>query len=1046
MKVWKQLLGIALCLCMALCVIGVRGDAASGSEHSHPICGETHKDIGDHTGTCDSVTWTAWDGTDMDASENDIQLTEGNYYLSDTLTVEHTIHIRGTVSLCLNGKKLSGNTYGLIVLDENATLNICDCKGGGEIELSGSGDSSTITYDSQASSSNKLNLYGGTISRTGGSYISCVLKAATSSHLTFNMYGGYIHNNNEWATTAVNMHVATGTRTVSIYGGKIRNEGNYGIEMNGEGEQLYIAGGTLESRTSYAVFAVGGSQLILSGNPTIKTDNPSSGAICSPEDHKFKIKSDFEPKEPVSIFQSWGAGVFAVPAVTGGSLADKAQYFVSAEEGYFVECNSGGNLQLTACAITEEPAVGNGYTVTANGSPTYQWYSATKGPVPVTENIVERKGSLSYYWYGEWSTYSIPQTGKVTGFTLTMKAGDVLTLDFSRSDVWVERVAFSDGQRTITGVEDEDHWRTYTLTAPADGDYTLTISASAEPMGGEPSHTKLSFTATMTAYVPGDQLDGQTAATLNTTGLSGGSYICQVTWEGKTTLNSQVVSYTVLHEHDWATEWSSDGTHHWHECQNADCDVTDVSQKEGYGTHTEDDPVIENKVDATCTANGCYDEVVYCATCRAQLSRTAKTINALGHDFENGSYAHDADNHWKKCSRCDATDTQNPHDWNSSTVTIEATCTEPGNKHYVCSTCGATKDEAINALGHDYVHHNAKAATCTEKGWSAYYTCSRCDYTTYKEIAALGHDYVHHNAQAATCTAIGWNAYNTCSRCTYTTYNEIAATGHTWTPATCTAPKTCSVCRITDGEALGHDWGVWFVTTPATTERYGTAARTCRRDPSHTETRLIPKLEPEPSDGCKKDGACPLAAYPDLAATAWYHDGIHYCLENGLMQGVPGGAFQPGGNTTRAQLVTILWRQEGCPAVKGEIDFRDVRDGAWYADAVRWAAVEGIVRGYGDGRFAPDDTVSREQMATVLYRYAKYKGADVNADGGAGISGFADGAAVSRYAGPAMEWAYGNGLVSGVPQDGGTVLAPKDTTTRAQMAVLMMRFYTELMK
>ena len=212
------------------------------------------------------------------------------------------------------------------------------------------------------------------------------------------------------------------------------------------------------------------------------------------------------------------------------------------------------------------------------------------------------------------------------------------------------------------------------------------------------------------------------------------------------------------------------------------------------------------------------------------------------------------------------------------------------------------------------------------------------------------------------------------------------------------------------------------------------------------ETRLIPKLEPEPSDGCKKDGDCPLAAYPDLAATAWYHDGIHYCLENGLMQGVPGGAFQPGGDTTRAQLVTILWRQEGCPAVKGEIGFRDVRDGAWYADAVRWAAVEGIVRGYGDGRFAPDDTVSREQMVTVLYRYAKYKGADVNADGGADISGFADGAAVSRYAGPAMEWACGNGLVSGVPQDGGAVLAPKDTTTRAQMAVLMMRFYTELMK
>ena len=927
MKVWKQLLGIALCLCTVLCVIGVRGDAAE-AKHSHDSCGVANCTNANH-GHSQVTEWIEL--TQANVNDGTLTLEAGkSYYLGGNIETAKEITINGTVNLCLNGKTLK-STGTVITVEGGAALNICDCQGGGEITNT-SESNSPIKVDPKYKGTATLNLYGGKVSGSVNSDGAVMLynNAGDQKDNTaiFNMYGGEVCNTGSGIYVSFS-RVGTGFFGVNIYGGTVASENTYGIDSSDSSNAtVLVAGGEIKGYL-YAIRAIG--NLKLSGSPLIHADEDEAdigiitASASTPNDY-ITVADDFAPANEmtISVFKSidgTGSVRIAKPE-TGKPLDGKAEYFVAADKGYFVESKN-GELYLTACAITEEPAVGNGYTVTANGSPTYQWYSATKGPVPVTENIVERKGSLSYYWYGEWSTYSIPQSGEVTGFTLTMKAGDVLTLDFSRSDVWVERVAFSDGQRTITGVEDEDHWQTYTLTAPADGDYTLTISASAEPMGGEPSHTKLSFTATMTAYVPGAALDGQTDPRLDTTGLSGGSYICQVTWEGKTTLNSQVVSYTVLHEHDWATEWSSDGTHHWHEC-----------------------------------------------------------------------------------SGCSETKDEAEHSWNTGEITTPATCTEAGLKTYTCSVCSAKKPEPINATGHDLVSHEAKAPTCTEIGWNAYVTCSRCNYTTYAELPASGHD---------------------------------------WADATCTEPRTCSVCRITDGEALGHDWGVWSVTTPATTERYGTAARTCRRDPSHTETRLIPKLAPEPSDGCKKDGDCPLAAYPDLAATAWYHDGIHYCLENGLMQGVPGGAFQPGGDTTRAQLVTILWRQEGCPAVKGEIGFRDVRDGAWYADAVRWAAVEGIMRGY-DGRFAPDDTVSREQMATVLYRYAKYKGADVNADGGADISGFADGAAVSRYAGPAMEWAYGNGLVSGVPQDGGTVLAPKDTTTRAQMAVLMMRFYTEFMK
>ena len=142
------------------------------------------------------------------------------------------------------------------------------------------------------------------------------------------------------------------------------------------------------------------------------------------------------------------------------------------------------------------------------------------------------------------------------------------------------------------------------------------------------------------------------------------------------------------------------------------------------------------------------------------------------------------------------------HDFSINVVAKAATCTEDGyTAHKKCSRCEEKNEayEVIPALGHDLEHHDAQAATCIESGRDAYDTCSRCDYTTYEEIAALGHDLDHHDAQAATCTAIGWDAYDTCSRCDYTTYKEIAATGHTEVIDKAVAP-TCTETGLTEGK------------------------------------------------------------------------------------------------------------------------------------------------------------------------------------------------------------------------------------------------------
>ena len=197
---------------------------------------------------------------------------------------------------------------------------------------------------------------------------------------------------------------------------------------------------------------------------------------------------------------------------------------------------------------------------------------------------------------------------------------------------------------------------------------------------------------------------------------------------------------------------------------------------------------------------------------------------------------------------------------------------------------------------------------------------------------------------------------------------------------------------------------------------------------------------------CRRDDTCPIWPFADAAPTAWYHDGVHYCVEKGLMHGISADKFLPDGSVTRAQLAAILWRLVGNPAPVSTADFSDVADGAWYAVAVRWAADSGVVRGYADGRFRPNDAVTREQMATLLYRFAEYKGYDVSIGGDTDILRFTDGAAVGGYAVPAMRWACGSGLMTGAQRDGGMALAPRDTTTRAQTATLLTRFQSTFAK
>lgn len=172
--------------------------------------------------------------------------------------------------------------------------------------------------------------------------------------------------------------------------------------------------------------------------------------------------------------------------------------------------------------------------------------------------------------------------------------------------------------------------------------------------------------------------------------------------------------------------------------------------------------------------------------------------------------------------------------------------------------------------------------------------------------------------------------------------------------------------------------------------------------------------------------------FSDVAADAWYAEAVEYVRDNGLMSGTSAATFAPNDTMTRSMLATTLYREAGSPAVSGSDAFTDTQEGAWYADAVLWASQEGVISGYGNGLFGTNDPVSREQIATILWRYAGSPSADAGQD-------FADESEIASYAVAAVDWARANGVVNGA--DGNRFL-PRNSASRAEVATMLRNFLT----
>ena len=433
---------------------------------------------------------------------------------------------------------------------------------------------------------------------------------------------------------------------------------------------------------------------------------------------------------------------------------------------------------------------------------------------------------------------------------------------------------------------------------------------------------------------------------------------------------------------------------------------------------------------------------------------------------------------------------------------VAPTCTEQGYTHHVCTVKGCTyapvDDTYVAATDHTWVNTQTLPPTCTEQG-TAFYKCSVCGATRTEKIAPLGHDLSRCDLKpAATCTQPG-RAVGTCARCGVQIDEVIPAKGHDYSYAetsvapTCTEPGhykgTCPTCGKDYDDvvpALGHDWGEWVTSIEPTVSTVGYRYHVCNRDGcGYREGEDIPKLhthtwdagvvtqkptaaepgvrtytctvcgqtrtEAIPATGvpetCNGGPACPGYAFRDMPAPSiWSHAGLDYCIDRGYIAGTSATTVTPDGECTRAMIVSILYRVQGEPTKVNGYElkklaspFDDVERGRWYTDAIWWAKLTGVVSGMSPSTFAPDDPITRAQLAVILYNYTKQFAPESLTETGS-LTGFPDADSVPSWARTAMAWAVGNGLISGVGENGVSYLRPEGCATRAQVATILMNY------
>ena len=395
--------------------------------------------------------------------------------------------------------------------------------------------------------------------------------------------------------------------------------------------------------------------------------------------------------------------------------------------------------------------------------------------------------------------------------------------------------------------------------------------------------------------------------------------------------------------------------------------------------HTPAEAVKEIEIAATCKAEGSFDEVVYCSVCGEEISRVVHTGELIEHDWSE----------WKE--------------------TTAPTCTTKGLKTRTCSVCGTEETKEIDVVDHEFEITNTVEATCEEDGYVVS-ICKICGEKNVETLKKLGHD---------------WGKWTVTKEATEDEEGEET--------------RTCTRCGEKETRPIAKISNTDFEEALARSLRY--AAMTLRQRAAVEEAAR--KAAEEAAKKAAEEAAKKALPFTDVAKDSPAYDDIKYAYDNGILIGLSDTTFGENIPLTRGMIVTVLWRMEGKPEVAYTGVFTDVPAGEWYTDGVEWAASKGIVLGYGDDTFGPQNNVTREQLAAILFRYAQYKGYDVSVGEDTNILSYYDAFTWGQWAVPALQWACGAGVIEDSPFG---MLRPTEPATRGEIALAIHVFCEEVAK
>ena len=1011
--------------------------------HTHCICGETHKVVGDHTAE-DEKTFTA---VSTYAELVAVATNGGNYYLANDIEINSTITVTGDLTLCLNGHTLKNTDDNTRVINiDGGTLNLTDCGSTGTI--TGGSLTSGVSFDNFGAgvkvTDGAFNMYGGMISGNTTHYGGGVSVEYGS---TFTLYDGTIRSNTAtggggvYSQGTVTMHggeisgntaasgggVFTGG-TFTMHGGEITgNTANYGGGVDANNRDTIIAGGSIINNTANESPSGGiytNQPMTLSGTPVIYGnkygDNDGSFDIC-----KFwseiRVTEDFAPTgSPIRVFVDLTCNdyVFLETADSGMDVENYIDYFENVSE--FPLYKKDGKY-YAGFAIIEEPTSENNYTVkvTSEVDLSSQWFEKALVNKELTNS------DMSFIMDGMYDTdsqsFTMPH-GRLQGYIL-LNAGDKLIVS-SQSEI----EALLDGAYPPAVERDGN---TYTFTVTNTNSYMLMV------FGGSGVSVKL--TKNGSDFV---EVEGQTALTLDTTNLEEGEYKCKLVWDlGIDSTYDDIVTWSEVLTYTKPTYTITFASNGGSAVESKTCEYNqtitapDAPTKEGFefiAWYADDSLTTKWNFETPVTEN----KTLY-----------AKWVQGKVSEQENQVYGIEV-NGLNNIAKVEETDIK---------LVVQ---TEP-------ITEGDTEQNAIKGIADAPNSFNFYDITL-EKSTGGYVT----DATSVIEIK-LPYDfsrktnlkvYRYHNgipeelaqleARATAPYADGKCFIDAANNCIYIYSSKFSTYAVAYDPvrsssgggvtrytvkfdtdggseiASKTVTRNSKIAEPTAPEKEGYTFMGWF-TDESLTVAYDFDSKVTKSITLYAKWEKVDEQESEDSDVHN----CPSKAFDDLDVNAWYHEDADYVIENGIFKGVGETTFAPSDKLTRAMLVTVLYRMENEPATNRSIPFSDVDMGMYYANAVIWAQQNGIVSGVTETEFAPNANITREQIAAIMFRYAQYKG--MNAITMEENLHFDDSDEIFEYAVTSMNWAVGTGLMKGKTP---ATINPKDNATRAEVAAILQRF------